>query len=72
MFNLNYSNNARLAWVNQLTLETSRSGTVGGLGGHEALRLFLLSAKDREPVTQQAMTTAMAEMDFMMLVFDGS
>ena len=72
MFNFNYSINARLAWINQLTLETSSSGTVGGLGGHEALRLFLLRAKDREPVTQQVMTRAMAEMDFMMLVVDGS
>ena len=55
-----------------LTSETSRAGAVGGLGGHEALRLFLLRANDMEPVTQQAMAMATAEMDLMTLVFDGS
>ena len=49
-----------------LTLLTSRSGTVGGLGGQEALRLFLLRARDMDPVTKQATTTT-AKVDFMFL-----
>ena len=48
---------------------TSSSGTVGGLGGHEALGLFMLRARDMDKVTQQAMTMTVATMDFMFLAF---
>jgi len=53
-----------------LTFVMSRSGTVGGLGGHFARKLFLTKVKENELVTQHAMTTkTMARLNFMLCCF---
>ena len=50
-----------------VTFDGSRSGTVGGLGGQDALKLFLLSARESDPVTQQVRTKR--HTNFIMLKF---
>jgi len=53
---------------NIVTFVESRSGTVVGFGGQAALMLFLLKAREREPVTQQARTKRQAIFVILILI----
>ena len=46
----------------------SRSGTVGGLGGQAALKVFLTKATERDPEMVQAITNK--HKNFILLLFD--